>query len=290
MNIKKQIKKFISDEIIIKYQYFKKIGKRVNLKNPTTFSEKIQWIKLNGNLESVSKLVDKYEVRDYIKLNIGEEYLNKIYGVYDKVEDIDFEKLPNQFVIKNTNGSGYNYICKNKQKININELKIILNQWLKSDFYEIYREAQYKNCKNRILIEEYLEDKNGMLNDYKFFCFRGKVKMIQVDIDRFGEQKRNFYDCEWNILQLRSYGMSNFEGEIEKPNKLEEMIKLAEKLSKKVELLRVDFYYLNNKIYFGELTFTPANGMKPFLPESEDLRLASYINLEKYNLEVLNEC
>lgn len=288
MKIKQYIKRSLSDEFIIKYQYFRKFKKKLDLKNPKTFSEKIQWIKIKGNLEKVSELVDKYEVRNYVKSKIGEEYLTKVYGVYEKVEDIDFKKLPNRFVLKNTNGSGDNYICKDKNKINIVELKQILNSWLNSDFYNIYREPQYKNCNNRILIEEYLEDNTGNLNDYKFFCLGGKVRLIQVDIDRFVNIKRDFYDCDWNKLSIKK-GADNSDFITEKPFKLETMIKLAERLSDGIELLRVDFYYVNNKIYFGEMTFTPANGMTPFIPESEDLRLANYIDLNKYNMGEINE-
>lgn len=287
--MKKYIKRLFSDKFIIKYHYYKKFGKRLDLSNPKSFSEKIQWIKINGELEQVAPLIDKYEVRKYIKCKIGEEYLNKIYGVYNSVEEIDFDKLPSKFVLKNTNGSGYNYICKDKNSININEVKNILRKWLSSDFYEITREIQYKNCKNRILIEEYIEDEKGSLKDYKFFVLGGKVRIIQVDIDRFGNQKRNFYDTNWNLTNITSLGMQKSNETIEKPKRLEEMITLAEKLAKNIELLRVDFYYVNEKIYFGELTFTPANGMKPFIPENEDLRLASYVDLNKYNIGEINE-
>lgn len=289
MKIKKYIKKILSDKVIIKYHYRKKFGRSLNIKEPKTFSEKIQWIKIYGNLEKVTKLIDKYEVRNYIKNKIGEKYLNKIYGIYTNVEEIDFDTLPNKFVLKNTNGSGYNYICKDKSKIDITKLKNILNSWLKSDFYQTTREIQYKNCVNRIIIEEYMEDKNGKLNDYKFFCLGGKVRIIQVDIDRFKNAKRNFYDCDWNLLNLKSKGMENYNNTVNKPEKLDEMICLAEKLAENIELLRVDFYYVDDNIYFGELTFTPANGMKPFLPEEEDLKLASYVDLSKYDLGVLNE-
>lgn len=289
MKIKKYIKKILSDKFIIKYHYRKKFGRSLNIKEPKTFSEKIQWIKIYGNLDKVTKLIDKYEVRNYIGNKIGEKYLNKIYGIYTNVEEIDFDILPNKFVLKNTNGSGYNYICKDKSKVDITELRNILNSWLKSDFYQTTREIQYKNCVNRIIIEEYMEDKNGKLNDYKFFCLGGKVRIIQVDIDRFENAKRNFYDCDWNLLNLRSQGMENYNDTVNKPEKLDEMICLAEKLAENIELLRVDFYYVDDNIYFGELTFTPANGMKPFLPEEEDLKLASYVDLSKYDLGVLNE-
>lgn len=288
MNIKKYVKKMLSDKLVIKYKYYKKFGEKLNLKNPTTFSEKVQWIKIYGNLEKATCLIDKYEVRNYIENKIGKSYLNKIYGVYTDIDQIKFEDLPNRFVLKNTNGSGYNYICTDKSKIDVNEVKDILNGWLNINYYGINGEIQYKNCVNRILIEEYIEDKEGKLNDYKFFCLGGKVRVIEVDLNRGSNLKRDFYNCDWEKLNLKK-GVENSDLIIKKPEKLEKMIELAEILSENIELLRVDFYYVDNKIYFGELTFTPANGFTAFYPKNEDLRLASYVDLSKYDLGVLDE-
>lgn len=285
--IKKIYRKIIdnmNDEIIITYHYIKKFKKLPNKKDPKSFSDKIHRIKISNWLLDKSDFVDKYKVREYIKEKIGVEYLTKLYGVYKNIEDINFENLPHSFVLKLNNGSGFNLIVKDKSKINEKEVKDKLKMWLKSDFYKYTREKQYKNVEQVIVCEEYLDDGTGTLKDYKFFVLGGKVRIIQVDIDRFGEQKRNFYDTNWNLTEIRSMGMKNSNEIIEKPERLEEMIVLAEKLAKGIELLRVDFYYVEGKIYFGELTFTPADGMKPFIPESADLKLASYVDLSKYNL------
>lgn len=283
MKIKKQIKKILSDKIVIKYQYYKTFGKIANLKNPQTFSEKIQWIKLNGNLEKVSNLVDKYLVRDFVKNKIGEEHLIKLYGVYDNIEEIDFKNLPNRFVIKDTHGCGSNFICKDKKNLDKVKLKKITDDWFSKNFYTETRERQYKNCDHKLIIEEYLEDRNGELNDYKFFCLGGKVRVIEVDIDRFGDLKRDYYDINWNKINLRK-AANNSDIKLDKPKDLKKMVDYAEKLSEGIELLRVDFYYVDDNIFFGELTFTPASGLTPFEPELEDLKLASYVDLNKYKL------
>lgn len=288
MGIRSKIEKLMSDKMFIHYIYYKKVGKFLNLKNPKSFSEKIQWIKLNGNLESVSSLVDKYLVREFIKEKIGEEHLIKIYGVYNNLEEIDFENLPNKFVIKDTHGSGSNFICKDKKNIDKIKLKETVDKWFLKNFYTMTRERQYKNCDHKLIVEEYLEDSNGELHDYKFFCLGGKVRVIEVDIDRFGDLKRDYYDTNWNKLNLKK-GANNSNIKLDRPKDLKKMIQYAEKLSKGIELLRVDFYYINDNIYFGELTFTPASGLTPFEPDAEDLRLASYIDLNKYKLGVNNE-
>ena len=277
----KLVRENINDNLIITIQYLKIFKKLPNTKNPKSFSEKIHIIKKSNWLEDKSVYVDKYLVRNYIENKIGKEYLIKLYGVYKNVEEIDFNKLPNKFVLKLNNGSGCNLIVKDKKNLMINETKQILNEWLKSNFYMVNREKQYKNVEQLIICEEYLQDLSGELMDYKFFCLGGKVRVIQVDIGRFSNIKRDFYDIYWNKLNLKK-GVENSDIILEKPEKLEEMIKLSEKLSKDVELLRVDFYYVNNKIYFGELTFTPANGMTPFEPKEKDFELASYINVKKY--------
>ena len=281
MSIKAKIEMCLSDKMFLYYIYYKKMNTILNLKSPKTFSEKIQWIKLYGNLERFSDLVDKYSVRKFVEEKIGSEYLIKIYGIYDNFEEIDFEKLPNNFVIKDTHGSGSNFICRDKEKLDMDELREVVNQWFSKNFYTMTRERQYKNCEHRLLVEELLEDSNGRLNDYKFFCLGGKVRIIEVDIDRFGSLKRDYYDVKWNKMELKK-GVDNSNFIIDKPKHLEKMIKMAEKLADGIELLRGDFYYVDNTIYFGELTFTPASGLTKFVPATEDLRLASYVDLKKY--------
>lgn len=269
-----------SDNFAITIDYVRNFKRIPNTKKPLSFSEKIYVIKKSDWLEKKSSYVDKYLVRDFIKKEIGKEYLTKLYGVYKNEDSIDFEKLPQSFVLKLNNGSRCNLIVKDKSKLDIDDTKKILRKWLESDFYKGTKEKQYKNIDQLIICEEYLEDESGGLMDYKFFCLGGKVRVIQVDIGRFIDIKRDFYDVNWNKLDLRK-GADNSNIMLKKPKKLEEMINLAERLSKDVELLRVDFYYVKDKIYFGELTFTPANGNTPFEPKEKDLELASYVNINK---------
>lgn len=280
-NIHIFIRKNSSDNLVITLDYIRNFKRFPNTKNPKSFSEKIYIIKKSDWLENKSRYVDKFLVREYIESELGKEYLTKLYGVYKSAEEIDFNKLPNRFVLKLNNGSGRNLIVKDKSILDIVQTKQMLSEWLKSNFYMKNREKQYKNVNQFIICEEYLEDSSGELRDYKFFCLGGKVRVIEVDIGRFTNIKRDFYDIYWNKLNLKK-GVENSNIILKKPPKLEEMIKLAEKLSKDIELLRVDFYYVDDKIYFGELTFTPANGMTPFEPREKDIELASYVNLDEY--------
>ena len=227
-------------------------------------------------------MVDKYAVREYIKSVIGEQYLVKLYGVYDKFEEIDFDKLPDQFVLKATHGSGYNIICKDKSKLDLRDTKKKINKWLKEDYYKIKGEMQYKNVPHRIICEEYLEDNSGKLLDYKMYCFNGEPKIIRVDFGRFTKNHTtNFYDKNWKLMDLKVVHENNKIG-IKKPEKCEEMLELTEKLAQDFPHIRVDFYIVNNKIYFGELTLTTGAGCDPFTPLEKDLEIASWIDLSKY--------
>ena len=276
-----KIKNNLNDAQFITVDYIRKCKRIPNTRNPKTFSEKIHFIKISDWLEDKSDFVDKYKVREFIKNEIGEEYLIKLLGVYDNAEQIEFDKLPQSFVLKLNNGSGYNLIVKNKDDINELQTRELLNEWLKSDLYKVSREKQYKNVKQLLICEEYLEDDSGELRDYKFFCFDGKFKFVQVDSGRFSEHIQNFYDNKWNKLDFTYVCEKNDIIDI-KPEKYEEMITLAEKLSSQFPFVRVDFYYVNNKIYFGELTLTPNNGMESINPIERDMEIAGWIDIKKY--------
>lgn len=281
--MKKKIRKlgaFLPTKVVLYLDYARSYKKILNLKNPKYVGEKIQWIKLNGNLKNYWKYVDKYEVREFIEKTIGNEYLPKLYGVYNNPNEIDFDKLPNQFVLKMTNGSGGNIICRDKSNLDIIDTVNKLKKWQKEKFYKYTKEIQYKDVNSRIICEEYLEDETGSLRDYKFHCSKSKVHMIEIHTDRFTNHKENYYDSEWNelnvICKLQRVDY------IPKPENLEQMKKLAISLSKNLPYVRVDFYRVNNKVYFGELTFTPANGTDPMYPLSEDIKLAQAIDLYEY--------
>lgn len=261
--------------------YFRGYKKILDLKNPKTYGEKIQWLKIYGGLEELSPYVDKYEVRSFIEKSIGSEYLNKLYGVYDDVESINFDKLPNKFVLKSTNGSGAVLICKDKKSFNIQKAKKIMKKWLKDNYYKEKKEPQYKNIRNRIIIEKYMEDDSGSLTDYKFYCFNGKVYCYGIFYDRFENKRIDFYDKSGNKLKSVKTGNVPNSNKIEKyDQKLKKMIDLAEKLSSSFTIVRVDFYYYNNKIIFGELTFTDGAGSDPWTPKKFDYEIGSKIDLK----------
>jgi hypothetical protein len=270
--------RFIPTKMMIYFDYGRTYKKLLNLNNPQYFGEKIQWMKLYGNLDRYSKYVDKYEVRKFVKEIIDEKYLSTLFGIYNNPADINFKKLPQKFVLKSTSGSGHIIICKDKNKLNIDKTIKILNKWLKDNYYKYTKEMQYKNIKPRIICEEYLEDESGELRDYKFDCANGEVFLIEVHCGRFTDHKKeNYYDLNWN-----DYGVITKQGKgpfIEKPSNLKEMINIAQKLSKVFNYVRVDLYSLKKRIIFGELTFTPANGTDPFYPLEKDLELAKKIKL-----------
>lgn len=266
---------------IIFFRGYKKI---MNLKHPVYLGEKIQWLKMNGNMEELSIYVDKYEVRSFVKNTIGKEYLINIFGVYDNVEDIDFDKLPNRFVLKCTNGSQAVVICKDKSELNIEKVKKEMKKWLKVDFYKIKKEYQYKNIKNRIIIEEYLEDESGDLRDYKFYCIDGEPYCYSVFSERFTDKTVDMYDKKGNWLPDVFNGGPNSKIKRKKPpNKLEnldQMLDICRRLSKTFTFVRVDFYIVEGKVYFGELTFTDGAGGEPIKPLNFDLKLAENIKLK----------
>lgn len=284
-SLKKQYRlmmRIIPNKLAIRIDYLRGYGKWLNLQNPQTFGEKIQWIKLYGGLENYSDLVDKYKVREIIEKKIGSEYLPKLYGVYANANDIDFKALPNSFVLKCNHGCGYNIICKDIANLDIEKTKKQLNIWLNEKFYKNAKEIQYKNVKPMITCEEYLEDQGGSLLDYKYFCFNGKAEFIQVVSDRGIDTRSNFYDLSWNYINLRTK-LKNSERQFDKPKNLEKMNELANLLSKDYSFVRVDFYNIDGRIVFGELTFTPGGGVSKFRPLDMDYKIAEKIELSKYN-------
>lgn len=283
MNFKEEIKKYIPDKIFLKYLYYKRTNNKINLANPQTFNEKLQWLKLYDRNPEYTKMVDKYEAKKYVADIIGEEYIIPTLGVWKKFEDIDFNKLPNQFVLKCTHDSGGLVICKDKTKLNIEEAKKKINKSLKRNYYYSGREWPYKNVKPRIIAERYmLTNEQKELIDYKFFCFNGKVQTILVCSNRKGNFKNtNFYDINWSLQAFTREKHENSKEIIEKPENLDKMIKIAEKLSKDIPFVRVDLYEIGGKVYFGELTFYPSSGFEGFEPEEWDRKLGEMIELPK---------
>ena len=272
--------RFIPDKTYIKIYYRLKMHKKINLKNPKSYNEKLNWIKLYDHNPLYTKIVDKYEVKPYVSNVIGDNYIIPTLGVWDNVDDIDIEKLPSKFVLKCTHDSEGIVICKDKNSVDWNKAKKKLKNALKYNFYYIGREWPYKNVKPRIICEEYLEDiEKKELWDYKFFCFNGSAKLMFIATDRQeGHTKFDYFDMDFNRLDLKQH-YEHSKIDFKRPKCFDEMRKLAEQLSKGFKQIRVDFYEVNGKVYFGELTLFHFSGFTPFEPEKYDLLLGEYINL-----------
>lgn len=263
---------FLPDKLMIKIQYKIATGRSVNLKNPQRLTDKIQWYKLYYRDKLMQKCVDKYTVREYVASKGYSHLLTNLYGVYNNANEIDFNELPDKFVLKVTNGSHTNIICKNKNKLDINKVRNDLNNWLNKRSVKLGREWAYYNAKPLIICEEYLEDAENQpngINDFKFICMNGEVKYVWNDIDRYTNHKRNFYDRNWNFIDVKS-DVENCGDIIEKPKGYEKMLEVAQALSKDFPQVRVDLYWVNNKVYFGELTFYLLSGYVNFHPDKYD--------------------
>ena len=275
--------KTIPDKSMIKLQYRIKLHRGLNLKNPQRYTEKIQWYKLNYRNPLMQKCVDKYYVREYVKEKGLENILNTLYQVVDCAQDLDFNLLPNKFIIKTTNGSGTNIICRNKSSLDINAVKKELDEYLAQAEASAGREWAYEGSSKKIIVEALLEDLNNVdlgVSDYKFLCFNGKPKYIVYDKDRFTDHKRNFYDIDWNYIKVDS-DCPCFGDTVDKPKGLEEMLEIAKKLSEDFPAVRVDLYNIDGKIFFGELTFYPWSGYVQFSPDSFDYELGKDFPLIK---------
>lgn len=272
--------RFLPDKIYIELKYFAIFHNRINLKNPKTFNEKINWLKLYDRKPIYINMVDKYLAKEYAAELIGEEYIIPTIGVYDKFDEINFNKLPNQFVIKTNHDCGGVVICKDKEKFDIAAAKKVIEKHMKNDYYYDNREWPYKNVKRKILVEQYMVDEISKdLKDYKFFCFDGNVKYMFIATDRnIHETKFNFYDMNFKLLDIKQH-YPNDNREISKPKNFEKMKELASKLSKGIPHLRVDFYEINGKVYLGELTFSHFGGFVPFEPSEWDEEFGKQIKI-----------
>lgn len=278
------IRNLVPDAWYLKEKYKDCMKRKLDLENPRSFNEKLQWLKVYNRNPKYTMMVDKYLVREYIASKIGEEYLIPLVGgPWKKAEDIDFDKLPDKFVLKCNHDSASVVICKDKKTINRSDTITFLNSCLKKNHYYFGREWPYKNVEPLIIAEQYMSnDGCSELNDYKLMCFDGEVKYSFVCSERFSSNlKVTFFDNDWNVMPfLRSHPKSSVE--IPKPKLYDKMVELAEILSKDIPFIRVDFYEINGKIYFGELTFFPGSGFEAFQPEEWDYKLGELISLRGY--------
>lgn len=277
---------WLPDKLYIQLMFRLKVGYWPDLKNPQTFSEKLQWLKLYNRRPEYTMMVDKYAVKDYVASIIGEEYIIPTFGVWDKPEDIDWDTLPDQFVLKTTHGGGSSGVVICKYKVSFDKEKAVaqLNRSMMQDIYRSLREWPYKNVPKKIIAEQYISPIQGQndLPDYKFFCFNGEPKYCQVITGRNTEECVDFFDKDWNhqpFHEPKKYGFAN--PEPLRPQRLNEMWALAEKLAEGKPFSRIDFYQTDDKIYFGEITFYPTSGMGGFAPNNYDRMLGEMINLPR---------
>lgn len=278
-----KIGRIVPDKIWLQIKFYQHFHRFCDFKNPKTYNEKLQWLKLYDRKNEYSTMVDKFKVKEYVAKKIGKEYvIPSVGGAWETFGEINFESLPSQFVLKTNHDCGGIVICKDKNKFNISEAEKFLNKHLKNNYFMGMREWPYKNVKPVIFAEEYMVDDSGYeLKDYKFFCFNGKPKIMFIASDRQSdseETKFDFYDMDFKKMPFTN-GHPNSDKEIECPKSFEEMKILAEKLSAGIPQLRVDFYEIKGKIYFGELTFFHWSGLVPFNPEEWDYKLGSWIDL-----------
>jgi len=275
------------DVVYLHGYYFLLMEKKLNLKNPRTFQEKLQWLKLNDRNPKYISLVDKYEVRTIISKKIGEKYLIPFYGVWDSFDDIDFNILPDQFVLKATHDSGSVIIVKNKSEFlnstDFAKAKKKITKKLNYNYFYAGREWASKHVKPRIIAEKYLfNKKNNDLSDYKFFCFSGIPKLLFIASDRFkgGKTKFDFFDLNFTRLPFSAHGHPHND-KLGKPKNLDKMIDIATKLSEGIPHVRIDLYNLNGDIYFGEYTFYHDGGFVPFIPDEWNKTIGDFIELPK---------
>lgn len=278
------LRHFCSPEKTSYKVFFRRVGYYPNLNNPKTFNEKIQWLKLNNKHPKLINYVDKAEVKNYVSMKIGAKYIVPTLGIWTNVKDINFETLPNKFVLKCTHDSGGVIICKDKSTVDINKIKRRLKKHLQTNYYYLGFEWPYKNVKPRIIAEPYLEDLEVKeIRDYKFYVFNGKARIMKLATDRnvyTGDVNMDFYDMQFNHLPF-TRGHNNSTKVLNKPYNFELMRDLAEQLAPhETPFSRIDFFEINKQVYFGEITFYPAGGWVAFDPPEWDTILGNMLNLE----------
>lgn len=284
--LRRVLSRFMNDKTFIKWEYFSGMRKFPNLDNPKTYNEKLQWLKLNDIHPEYGKLVCKYEAKEYVRSILGDSVIIPTLGVWNSFDDIDFDALPNQFVLKTTHDSGGVFVVTDKKTMDLTKARQKIEKSLKHNYFLEHREYPYKYVKPRIIAEKYMVDEGGTeLKDYKFFCFDGKCKMMLIATDRInGDVKIDFYDENFNHLPFKR-NHENSAVIVGKPKGFETMIEIAEVLSKGFPHLRVDLYDINGSIYFGELTFFPGSGNVPFEPSEWDEKVGKWLNLPKIETE-----
>lgn len=257
--------------------------KRLDLRHPQTFNEKTIWLKMNYQEPNATLLADKVRVKDFVRATIGDRYVIPSLGVYRSADAVDFSALPASFVLKANHGSGWNIICRDRSTLDVGLTRERLARWLRSNYYDLNKEPQYRDIEPRILAETYLENTlERPLVDYKVFCFSGKPVCVQVDLDRFTNHTRNFYDCDWQYLPFTTlYPLGP--GNTPRPETLDEMLSVARSLSKNLVFARIDLFNYEGRVFFGEVTLHHGGGFEPFVPPEYDLILGRQLTLPRPN-------
>lgn len=263
----------IPDKLYLKCLFRKYMKRKLNLSHPLTFSEKLQWLKLYDRKPEYGIMADKATVKQYVADKIGSDYIIPTIGVFNSVDEISFDELPERFVIKCTHDSGSTFVCSNKREFDFESVKMKLAECLKTEYYWFGREWSYKNIKPRIIVEEFIGDENGVCPvDYKFFCFNGVMEYFKIDYNRFTNRAANYYDRK---LEFQHFGKIHSTPDpsiqLVLPDNFDEMVRITQVLSKGIPFLRVDLYSVNSQVYFGELTFYPSSGIEPFIGDGDSI-------------------
>ncbi len=287
MKTLKKTLRILPDKQYVKLYFHLRLKRKLNLKNPRHLNDKLQWMKFNYRFPLQTIVSDKYLVRDYVEKKIGNEYLIPLYGNWFKFNDIDFDTLPDQFVLKCNHDSGGLAICKDKKTFDKENAKKKINKSLKDNFFYIGREYQYKNIIPRIICEKFISDNGNVPMDYKIYCFNGKPDVILVCKNRFRNDSHKaqylYFDQNWNFVPLNKGDELSENPNIEKPKNLDEMLSIARKLSEDFIFARIDLYNIDGKIYFGEITLTPNSGFDPDITEETDLYFGNKLEMPYWN-------
>jgi len=289
MSVQSRIGRLLPDSIYLQIQYRRVMGKKLNLKRPTTFNDKMNWLKLHDRNPLYTKMVDKYEVKQYVANIIGTEYIVPTLGVWDRFDEVNFDSLPNQFVLKCTHDSGGLVVCRDKKELNNELARAKIESSLRKNFYWQLREWPYKNVKPRIIAEEYLEEHSDYgqylckgLTDYKFFCFNQEPTFLYVSrgLEDHTSAEISFYDLNGKEMSFHRSDFKQYHNAI-MPDNFDEMKSIAKQLARSISspFVRIDLYSINDRIYFSEITFTPCGGMLPFEPISADVELGKLVIL-----------
>lgn len=272
---------WLPDYLFLKAQFRAYLGTKLNLNDPKTFNEKLNWLKLHDRKPIYTKMVDKLEAKKYVQEIVGSEYIVKTLGVFNDFDEIDFDSLPEKFVIKCTHDSGGLAICKDKRYFDKNNAKVKIERSLKNNYFWNCREWPYKNVPHKIIVEEFLPGGENGLIDYKFYCFNGEPLYLYVSegMDNHVTAKMSFLTMDWEFAPFGRSDFLKLEELPEKPSKFDEMVVLAKKLSKDLPFLRVDLYQVKEKVYFSELTFSPCGGYMPFEPIEYDRKLGDMLEI-----------